>query len=163
MAISSKPVVALFFSLCVFLPLISAMSTDIKYCSQANYAVKVTGADITPFPVKRGDNATFSITAATDKGMVGGKLGIHVLYYGMDIYHETYNICAETSCPISTGYFVLSHTQKLPQYTPTGEFSLKMTILDEEDNELTCITFDFVIGVGIGLIAKSKGILSNFL
>ncbi|XP_031116355.1 putative phosphatidylglycerol/phosphatidylinositol transfer protein DDB_G0278295 [Ipomoea triloba] len=141
----SKPVVALFFSLCVFLPLISAASTDVKYCSETNYAMKVTGADITPFPVKRGDNVTFTITAATDNGILGGKLVINGLYYGINIYDETYDICAKTSCPISTGYFVLSHTQNLPPYSPTGDFSLKMTILDEEDNELTCFAFDFTV------------------
>nr|GME18010.1 putative phosphatidylglycerol/ phosphatidylinositol transfer protein DDB_G0282179 [Ipomoea batatas]GME18011.1 putative phosphatidylglycerol/ phosphatidylinositol transfer protein DDB_G0282179 [Ipomoea batatas] len=163
MAISSKPVVSLFFSLCVFLPLISAAPTDIKYCSETNYAVKVTGADITPFPVKKGENVTFTLTAFTDKGMSSGKQVISVLYYGIDVYDETNNICEVTSCPINAGTFELSHTQKLPAYAPTGDFGLRMTMLDDEGKELTCITFDFSIGVGLGLIAKSKGVRSDFL
>lgn len=39
---------------------------NIYMCAgETNYAVKVTGADITPFPVKKGENVTFTLTAFT--------------------------------------------------------------------------------------------------
>lgn len=43
---------------------------------------------------------------------------IDVSYFGLRIHSETHDLCAETSCPISMGDFVLSHTQSLPGFTP---------------------------------------------
>lgn len=48
----------------------------------------------------------------------GGKLVIEVSFFGVHIHTETHDLCAETSCPISVGDFMLSHSQALPGYTP---------------------------------------------
>lgn len=48
----------------------------------------------------------------------GGKLVIDVSYFGWHIHSETHDLCAETSCPVSTGDFVVAHSQVLPGYTP---------------------------------------------
>ncbi|WOL10896.1 phosphatidylglycerol/phosphatidylinositol transfer protein-like isoform X2 [Canna indica] len=76
-----------------------------------------------------------------------GKLAIDVKYFGMHIYQETRDLCKETSsCPISTGDFVLLHEEILPSFTPPGSYTLNMKILGEEDKLLTCFNFDFSIG-----------------
>lgn len=48
----------------------------------------------------------------------GGKLLIDVSYFGWHIHSETHDLCEESSCPVSSGDFVISHTQVLPGYTP---------------------------------------------
>lgn len=49
-----------------YLRLASIQATDVQYCDkQGNYAVKVTGVNISPNPVARGKPATFSISAST--------------------------------------------------------------------------------------------------
>ncbi|XP_019187590.1 PREDICTED: uncharacterized protein LOC109182030 isoform X2 [Ipomoea nil] len=70
----SKLVVTLFFSLSLsacssplrFQPRMQRPWPSSIYCYEIDYAVKVTRADVTPWPVKRGVNATFNFTAATD-------------------------------------------------------------------------------------------------
>lgn len=43
---------------------------------------------------------------------------IDVYYYGAHIHSETHDFCEETSCPVSSGDFMLSHSQSLPGFTP---------------------------------------------
>lgn len=49
----------------------------------------------------------------------GGKLSLQVLFLGITVHSESHDICEKSSCPISAGKFVLSHTQKLPGITPS--------------------------------------------
>lgn len=53
-----------------------------------------------------------------DEAISGGKLVIDVSYFGWYIYSETHDLCTETSCPVSTGEFLVSHSQVLPRFTP---------------------------------------------
>ncbi|KAK4345833.1 hypothetical protein RND71_036009 [Anisodus tanguticus] len=143
------------FSMCVILPqLASAKSTDFDYCNKKdNYAVKVSGVDITPYPVKGGKETTFSIAATTDENISGGKLVIDVKYLFLHVHQESHDICKETSCPVS-GDFVISHSQALPGMTPPGSYTLTMRMVDGSNQELSCITFGF----SISLIAESKAV-----
>ena len=43
---------------------------------------------------------------------------INVAYFGWHIHSEIHDLCTETSCPVSSGDFVISHSQVLPGYTP---------------------------------------------
>ncbi|KAL6138280.1 hypothetical protein ACLB2K_063563 [Fragaria x ananassa] len=142
-----KLIAALLVSFCVLLPLTHAVSKDVSYCDKnADYAVKVTGLDINPYPIARGKPASFNIAATTGESITGGKLVIDVSYFGWHIHSENHDLCSETSCPVSIGDFVVAHSQELPGYTPPGSYSLKMKMYDANKQELTCITFDFDIG-----------------
>ncbi|KAI4300534.1 hypothetical protein L6164_033903 [Bauhinia variegata] len=144
-AILSKLVIPLSLLLC--LGYVMAYSTDVKYCDKdSKYDVKVSGVEITPYPIARGQPATFSISATTGQAISGGKLLIDVSYFGWHIYTETDDLCGETSCPVTVGDFVVAHSQVLPGFTPPGSYSLKMKMYDENKHELTCIGFDFSIG-----------------
>ncbi|XVF55891.1 hypothetical protein PTKIN_Ptkin06aG0072700 [Pterospermum kingtungense] len=135
----------LLLSLCLLIPL--TVAKDVNYCNKkTEYDVKVQGVEISPDPIARGQPATFSISATTGAAIDGGKLVIDVSYFGWHIHSETHDLCEETSCPVSTGDFVVSHSQVLPGYTPPGPYSLKMKMVDSNKNELTCIEFDFSIG-----------------
>ncbi|KAL3536013.1 hypothetical protein ACH5RR_004474 [Cinchona calisaya] len=138
---------ALVFSVDLFLvPPTSAQSTDVQYCNKkANYTVKVSGVEITPYPVTRNEETTFKIAASTDTSISGGKLVIDVAYFGFHIHTETHDLCKETSCPVTGGDFEIAHSQVLPGYTPPGSYSLKMTLVDGNKKQLTCINFDFSV------------------
>ncbi|KAK6147383.1 hypothetical protein DH2020_018295 [Rehmannia glutinosa] len=136
----------LLFALCLLVPLISAKSTDVRYCNKKDYAVKVSGLEINPYPISRGKLTTFEIAASTNEAISGGKLVIDVSYFGFHIHSEDHDLCSETSCPVSVGDFVVSHSQELPGITPPGSYTLKMTMVDANKKQLTCITFDFSIG-----------------
>ncbi|KAJ8754541.1 hypothetical protein K2173_005702 [Erythroxylum novogranatense] len=135
----------LFLAVLLIAPFIVAV--DVKYCDKKEeYDVKVNGVEITPYPIARGEPATFSISANTDKSISGGKLQIEVAYFGWHIHTETHNLCDETSCPVTTGDFVVAHSQVLPGFTPPGSYALTMKMFDGDKHQLTCISFDFDIG-----------------
>ncbi|EOY08521.1 hypothetical protein QUC31_010826 [Theobroma cacao] len=135
----------LLLSLCLLVPW--TVANDVKYCDKTTeYDVKVQAVEISPNPIARGKPATFSISATTGSAIAGGKLVIEVSYFGWHIHSETHDLCDETSCPVSTGDFVVSHSQVLPGFTPPGSYSLKMRMYDAKKHELTCIGFDFDIG-----------------
>ncbi|CAI9097569.1 OLC1v1034031C1 [Oldenlandia corymbosa var. corymbosa] len=137
--------ISLLVLICLLVPSSSARSTSVKYCSKKDYPVKVSSVDINPYPVQRGKEAKFSISASTDQPISGGKLLIDVSYFGLHIHNENHDLCDETTCPVVKGDFVIAHSQVLPGYTPPGSYTLRMTLSDGK-NQLTCINFDFSIG-----------------
>ncbi|CAN4113932.1 unnamed protein product [Withania somnifera] len=148
-----------FFFAFLFLlsPLVSAESTDFEYCNKrANYDVKVSGIDITPYPVSGGKKTTFSISANTGKNLTGGSLVIDVKYLFFHVHQETINLCKETSCP-AFGNFVISHSQELPGFTPPGPYYLTMKMMDEKKKILSCISFGF----SIGFIAEPQALAAS--
>jgi len=110
-----------------------------------DYPVTVSGVEVVPDPVVRGEPATFKISASTDKNITTGKLVIDVAYFIFHVHSETHNFCDETSCP-ATGEFVLASQQTLPSFTPPGSYTLTMKLLGDSNAELTCISFGFSIG-----------------
>lgn len=140
---------AAIFSLMILIKPSLQYTTPIKYCDKkANYAVKVEGVDMIPYPVVSGQPATFKISASSGQPISGGKLSLQVYFWGIRVHSESHDICEESSCPISAGKFVLSHTQVLPGIAPPGSYTLKMRMTDESNNQLTCISFNFKISWG---------------
>ncbi|KAJ6796843.1 phosphatidylglycerol/phosphatidylinositol transfer protein-like [Iris pallida] len=124
-----------------------AQATSFEYCNKrAKYPVKISGINISPDPIQGGKPAQFNISATTGDGISKGKVVIDVKYFFIYVHSETKELCEETSCPITTGDFVLSHQQTLPSLTPPGSYYLTMKILGEDGKELSCITFGFSIG-----------------
>ncbi|XP_028808307.1 putative phosphatidylglycerol/phosphatidylinositol transfer protein DDB_G0282179 [Neltuma alba] len=136
--------------LCLSILLLSsphAQARRVKYCDKKqNYAVKVAGVNIMPDPVVRGKPATFKISASTGEAISGGKLIIEVSYFGVHVHTETRDLCDEVSCPVAPGDFEIAHTQTLPSFTPPGSYTLKMTMEDVNEEQLSCISFNFKIG-----------------
>ncbi|KAL2985953.1 hypothetical protein AAZX31_12G179800 [Glycine max] len=116
--------------------------------SDVNYAVKVSGIEITPDPVVRARPATFKISAATGEAIYGGKWVTAVAYFGFVVLKEIHDFCEEISCPVATGSFVAAHTQKLPAFAPPGSYTVEMTLKNDNNEPLTCITFKFKIVFG---------------
>ncbi|KAK9715941.1 hypothetical protein RND81_06G200100 [Saponaria officinalis] len=134
----------------------SSHATDIRYCDKnVDYDVKVRAVEITPDPIARGQPATFNLSASTENPISGGKVNVDVAYFGWHVYSESHDLCAETSCPVPSGDFIIAHSQVLPGYTPPGSYSLKMRIVDENKKQLSCVRFDIRIGFGSSSVAAS--------
>ncbi|KAF6169993.1 hypothetical protein GIB67_034385 [Kingdonia uniflora] len=119
----------------------------ITYCDKKNnYAIKVKDVVISPDPVTRGKPTTFSIYASASESFSGGRVVIDVYYIGINVHTEKIDLCNETSCPVSSGDFVLSHVQTLPGITPPGSYTLKLRMEDGEGKQMTCVSFGFSIG-----------------
>ena len=121
----------------------------VTYCDKkADYAVKVSGVEISPNPVVSGQAATFKISATSGKAIYGGEVVIGVSYVGVPVHTERIDLCEEVTCPVANGNFLISHTQTLPAITPPGPYSLKMTLKDDREEVLTCVKFNFKIVFG---------------
>ncbi|KAL2328393.1 hypothetical protein Fmac_021820 [Flemingia macrophylla] len=140
----------LLFSTILFLSAFHAQAKiKVNYCDKkVNYAVKVSGVDISPNPVVSGEPANFKISATSGQAIYGGEVVIGVSYVGVPVHTERIDLCKEVTCPVSNGNFVISHTQTLPAITPPGPYSLKMTLKNDQDEVLTCIKFNFKIVFG---------------
>lgn len=142
------------FLLWVCLTLPSIYAKPVKYCDRkGNYAVKVKGVEFEPDPVKPGEAAVFKIYASSGEEISAGTVVIDVSYFGVHVHEEKIDLCQETSCPISAGNFVLSHSQTLPVFTPPGLYTLKMQVQGSGDSVLTCVSFKFKIGFGSSVSA----------
>ncbi|KAJ9178664.1 hypothetical protein P3X46_010531 [Hevea brasiliensis] len=142
-----KQTLLLLFAIHLLLPSIQA--TIVKYCdNKGNYDVKIHGVEISPDPVVPGNPATFNISASTAKSISGGKVDIYVSYFSVLVHKETHDLCEEISCPVKVGNFLLSHTQTLSGFTPPGSYTLKLIIKDENNDQLSCISFNFKIHLG---------------
>nr|ABK23239.1 unknown [Picea sitchensis]ABR17915.1 unknown [Picea sitchensis] len=136
------------------IPLTNAAASEPSYCdSDASYPVKVESVDIDPSPVVSGAPATFKISAISDEALSGGKLSIDVFFYGVRVHTENHDLCTKTTCPIEKGSFVLTHSQSLPGFTPSGSYKLKMKLIDVDDKQLTCVNINFKIVRG-SLVAQ---------
>ncbi|KAJ1293290.1 hypothetical protein BS78_01G056300 [Paspalum vaginatum] len=128
----------------VFLP--GSAATTFEYCNKRRgYPVKVSGVEVAPDPVVRGQPATFKISAYTDRNITKGKLVVDVAYFIFHVHSETHNLCDQISCP-ATGEFVLAGQHTLPSFTPPGSYTITMKLLGDSNKELTCISFGFSIG-----------------
>ncbi|KAM3278672.1 hypothetical protein ACQJBY_046132 [Aegilops geniculata] len=146
MATDRRPRDLLLLAAALLLSASCAAAADFEYCNKGrHYPVKVSGVEIVPDPVVRGEPATFKISASTDKTITKGKLVVDVWYFFFHVDSETHDLCAGTPCP-ATGEFVLASEQTLPSYTPPGSYSLQMKLLGDKNEELTCISFGFSIG-----------------
>ncbi|ONK65106.1 uncharacterized protein A4U43_C07F33740 [Asparagus officinalis] len=137
---------ALVVCVCLLSSLI-VQGTDFEYCNKkANYPVKISGVEIQPDPIETGKPAKFKISATTGDVIYKGKVELDVKYYFLHVHSETKDLCEETSCPITTGDFVLSHEQTLPSLTPPGSYTLTMKIYGEDGKkQLSCIDLYFSI------------------
>nr|XP_043610979.1 putative phosphatidylglycerol/phosphatidylinositol transfer protein DDB_G0282179 isoform X2 [Erigeron canadensis] len=97
----------------------SIFATDFKYCNKKNeYAIKVSGVVISPVPIVRSKETSFTISALTDEPLSGGKVVVNVAYFGWSVFSETGDLCATLSCPISAGDFTISYSKRLPTLAP---------------------------------------------
>ncbi|XP_061338229.1 uncharacterized protein LOC133285084 [Gastrolobium bilobum] len=148
-SISTLSLVLCFSS--IILLLFSSHAQAFKYCDKnANYAVKVSGVEILPDPVIRGEPFTFKIAAYTGEPIPSGDLVYEVSYVGLEGPPATYlhDLSEETPCPVPAGNFVLIHTEFMPKDTPPGAYTInvKLNFKDHNDKLLTCIIFPFKIG-----------------
>ncbi|TKY48708.1 hypothetical protein E2542_SST26130 [Spatholobus suberectus] len=137
--------------LCLFILILSSLhtqATTFRYCTDINYAVKVSGVEITPDRAVRARPVTFKISAATGEPLYGGKWVITVAYFGFVVHAEIHDFCEEVSCPVAIGSFVVAHTHNFPAFAPPGTYTVEMTLKNEKNEPLTCITFKFKIVFG---------------
>ncbi|KAE9606228.1 hypothetical protein Lal_00024967 [Lupinus albus] len=146
---------------CFFILLLSSSSSHvqshtIKYCdNNADYVVKVSGVEILPNPVVRGEPFTFKIAAYTGEPILSGDLIYEISYAGVETPPATFlhDLCQESSCPVPVGHFLLTHTELLPTVTPPGTYNVKLTFKNQNEKQLSCIIFPFKIGAGSSVSA----------
>ncbi|KAI3826268.1 hypothetical protein L1987_00313 [Smallanthus sonchifolius] len=128
--IRSKLFIALLYSLSMITP--SIYATDFEYCNKKKeYVVTISGVEINPDPITKGQETSFTISAFTDKQLSRGKVVIGVAYFGWSVFSETGDLCASISCPIPAGDLTISYSKLLPALAPPGSYTLTLKIQDD--------------------------------
>lgn len=63
---------------------------------------------------------------AAGEAISGGKWVVRVEYFGLVVHKEIHDLCEEVSCPVTTGNFEITHSQKLPAFAPPVSFKLSI-------------------------------------
>jgi len=136
--------------LCVYFILIATVSADIwEDCSSPNSHFKISTVSIKPDPPKIGQNVTVSVSGTLDKTVTAGHVNFTVQYNmkGKWISLPTFNfdICSIEKCPIQQGSTTIVGTVNVPNITPSGEYRGKCFAIDQNSEEIGCVSYDCVL------------------
>ncbi|CAM0948866.1 unnamed protein product [Alopecurus aequalis] len=141
---------AAYISILLLLPSASSL-TAFEYCDKGkDYPVKVSGVNMVPDMVIGGEPNFFTIYASTNKTITEGKLVTAITCGSFHVHTEAEDICTLTSCP-ATSDFEVSHQLDMPSTDPNGAYAIRMEMLGEKDEELSCISVGYILTGGLGL------------
>lgn len=128
-----------------------------KPCEDAGKLFVPSKVELTPDPPTIGEKVLFSIKGQADREVASGSLDIAVNYQGMDIFQDSKDLCARTTCPIKQGPLDITYSQELPPIAPPGEYEVQVTARDESGAALMCIVVDFeLVPPGASWFRKTK-------
>jgi len=135
--------------LCAALAFVACASADVKLidCSGSDAPVKVTSVELKPDPAVAGKEFSLSLRANGSTPIRSGVVYIFVFYRGLPVHFERDQLCEKTDkCPIKDGEsFIFSHAQTLPDVTPSGSYTVRITAWDQDSVTLFCSRLDFDI------------------
>ncbi|KAI6656456.1 Phosphatidylglycerol/phosphatidylinositol transfer protein [Oopsacas minuta] len=115
-------------------------------CGKAGDGVEIISVKITPDPPKKGQNVTIVASVNVKEEITGGKVNAGIKW-GIIHLNKSFDLCelvkkAGESCPIAAGKQIKTLTQVVPNNTPGGHYTGKITVQDQNGKELGCIGID---------------------
>ncbi|TYK25335.1 putative phosphatidylglycerol/phosphatidylinositol transfer protein [Cucumis melo var. makuwa] len=121
-----------------------SFATRVQLCDEtAEYDITVKGVEISPSPIVRGHPTNMTFNLLIGNPIIAGKMVVDISYFGWHIYSDSHDICVETSCPYLSGDFALPPLRTPLAFFLPGSYHMQITIVDGDDNKLTCFGFDY--------------------
>jgi len=103
---------------------------------------------MTPDPPIRAqaENVTMVGFLKTPGPVSGGILTLEITYFGIPVYSFESSICDIIQCPVQPGplsAYVIIPGSAIPRISPPGTYVGTSRIVDNNQNELSCITLEF--------------------
>lgn len=100
-----------------------------------------------PIPAVANSNLTITVVGLLDKPLTSGFVQFEGYYLGLPVLNKSGSLCDSTfiKCPVRPGAFNLTLSTYLPPNFPAGDFIVKMTAIDQDQEELWCMSFEIFI------------------
>eukprot|EP00475_Leptophrys_vorax_P006281 TRINITY_DN1386_c0_g1_i2.p1 TRINITY_DN1386_c0_g1~~TRINITY_DN1386_c0_g1_i2.p1 ORF type:complete len:157 (+),score=49.94 TRINITY_DN1386_c0_g1_i2:86-556(+) len=125
----------------------SATLVDFKPCDSTTYAGSIESIDVNPFPIKRGENVTITVTANTPNVIEGGQFEATVSAFGITVLDLKQSFCQYTACPIQPGKVTLAVTESVSALAPPVSVEIKIIGTDLQQAGLFCEIVDTSISL----------------
>ncbi|KAM9980270.1 hypothetical protein ACTFIZ_006509 [Dictyostelium cf. discoideum] len=127
--------------------LILIVNGDIwNYCEgNINPTFKINKLTLLPDPPLVGKDVTVSLEGSLNEQITSGSSIFNVAFFinggwrQLPTFHN--DICKVLSCPVSAGPFTYSTSIKVPIFTPHGQYKGQLTLTDQSNRNVTCLTF----------------------
>ena len=106
-----------------------------KNCEGTNFPFKNINV-VAPDSVKRGDSIVFQIYGEADSEVEIFKLKIQASINNNLVYNKTEDT-PYANLSEGDGYDY-THTQSVPIFAPTGDYSIRISLVDKNMNEVSC-------------------------
>lgn len=119
-------------------------------CGNSGDKVAVKRVTFSPSNPKAGDTVTITAEGTSSETISGGTLKYEGGLDGIPLIHGTKDLCsllkkAGVACPVKAGPLDISYSVKLPGFVPAGNYSATGHAVDQNGNELLCMTGYFVL------------------
>lgn len=121
----------------ILLPILFLLSS-IKDCSQANSRAMITSMSVYPEIPVAGQNVTVTVNYDLTGQLTGGTATYDATLNYFPVYHETYELCTQTSCPKQSGPNTEISTTPFPSGI-SGKLVDTISWTDEAGNPVWCV------------------------
>jgi hypothetical protein len=118
----------------------ASSQASVMDCAAGNSIFKIDGLNFSPVEVVAGQNGTLH-TQYTVPETVSAGTAIYTCTINGLPFSESYDICTQTACPITTGYHDDYSTMQVPDIS--GKVVCKIVWRDLSDKELLCVQMTF--------------------
>jgi len=131
---------------CLFAASVQAASnyTD---CSKKGDPAKITELDMSPDPPVRETDEHITLIGTLSETVTGGSAVLSITYSGVPVFNQTWQICSVISCPASGNLkaAITIPASAIPSFAPPGQYTSNTIIVDQNNQELACITAVFTL------------------
>jgi hypothetical protein len=122
---------------CVF----AQNSVSVKDCSPSDALFQVDKLSFEPSVPVPGQNGTLFTTYTVPTPVDGGKTRYSCTLNGLPVYDEQFDLCTQTTCPITIGQHTDTSTSAVP--STSGKIDCLISWYDSSNKPLMCIEMIF--------------------
>lgn len=83
----------------------------------------------------------------TEKTITSGNIHVEVSFLGIKVINQDKDLCEAIAkyqpCPLNAGPQTAQVTQSLPSSAPSGHYTGKAKVTDQDGSEVACVNLDF--------------------
>jgi len=126
---------------------VSAVTVPYKSCAGAHDDANLTSIETTRWPPVKGAELALNITGNNSKIITSGTYTINIRVNGIPLPDIDGNIADFKPLPWPEGELNFTYTQEIPSIAPSGQYAIKISAVDQDKDEIFCITLSFTISM----------------
>lgn len=130
-----------------------------KFTSCGKGSMTINDVTISPYPMRKGKDVTITANGFSGSAITDGHYEVSVSFIGMEVTKKHGNPCKDfdgLECPAAAGPVSASYTVKIPESAPAGAYKIKLSAVDQDKNDLFCISMEPHIKEHTPLVATTN-------